>query len=342
VPGIAGVPCLTNENVFDLDRLPDHLLVLGGGPIGCELAQAFRRLGAKVTIVEMARLLPKDDPELVGVLRRALIDDGIALHEGCKVRDVEPSASGIALTIESMGGEDARGQGVGGQSVGGMGGTLRLEGSHLLVCAGRKPRVADLGLEAAGIAFSDKGVQVDAGLRTTNRRVYAAGDVVGGPQFTHLAAYHAGIVIRNALFRLPAKADISALPWVTYTDPEVAHVGFSEAEARKQGPIRLLRWPLAENDRAQGEHLEHGSIKLVTTPGGRILGADIVAPGAGEMIHFWTLAVKQRLKIGAVAGMIAPYPTLGEIGKRAAGNFFLPKLFSDRSRQLVRLLARLG
>jgi pyruvate/2-oxoglutarate dehydrogenase complex dihydrolipoamide dehydrogenase (E3) component len=326
-PDLAGVPYLTNENVFDLDRLPAHLLVLGGGPIGCELAQAFRRLGAKVTMVEMARLLPKDDPELVAVLRRALIEDGIALHEGRKVVRVEPSSAGIALTIE---GEN------------GGGGDRRLEGSHLLICAGRKPGVADLGLEAAGIAFSEKGVQVDARLRTTNRRVYAAGDVIGGPQFTHLAAYHAGIVIRNALFRLPAKADISALPWVTYTDPELAHVGLSEAAARAQGPVRLLRWPLAENDRAQGEHLEHGSIKIVTTPAGRILGADIVAPGAGEMIHFWTLAVKQRLKIGAVAGMIAPYPTLSEIGKRAAGNFFLPKLFSDRSRGLVRLLARLG
>jgi pyruvate/2-oxoglutarate dehydrogenase complex dihydrolipoamide dehydrogenase (E3) component len=324
VPGLADLPYLTNEIVFDLDRLPDHLLVMGGGPIGCELAQAFRRLGARVSLVEMANLLPKDDPELVAVLRRALIADGVALYEGHKVLGAAASGAGMALEIQ------------------GAQGSSRLEGSHLLVAAGRKPRVADLGLEAAGIAFSDKGVQVDASLRTTNRRAYAVGDVVGGPQFTHLAAYHAGIVIRNALFRLPAKVDLSALPWITYTDPELAHVGLSEAAARAQGPTRLLRWPLAENDRAQGEHLEHGSIKLVVTPGGRILGADIVAPGAGEMIHFWTLAVKQRLKIGAVAGMIAPYPTLSEIGKRAAGNFFLPTLFSDRSRRLVRLLARLG
>jgi pyruvate/2-oxoglutarate dehydrogenase complex dihydrolipoamide dehydrogenase (E3) component len=324
VPGLAGLPYLTNETVFDLESLPEHLLVMGGGPVGCELAQAFRRLGARVSLVEMASLLPKDDPELVALLRRALLKEGVELYEGHKVLAAEAAGAGIALTIEAAAGQ------------------RRLEGSHLLVAAGRLPRVADLGLEAAGIAHSPKGIEVNERLRTTNRRVFAAGDVVGGPQLTHLAAYHAGIVIRNALFRLPSEADLSALPWVTYTDPEVAHVGLSEAAARAQGPIRLLRWPLAENDRAQAEHLEHGAIKVVVTPGGRILGADIVAPGAGEMIHLWTLAVKERLKLGAVAGMIAPYPTLAEIGKRAATNFFIPKLFNDRSRRLVRLLMRLG
>jgi len=324
VPGLAGLPYLTNETIFDLESLPEHLLVMGGGPVGCELAQAFRRLGAQVSLVEMASLLPKDDPELVAPLRRALLKDGVELYEGHKVLAAEAGDGGIALTIEAAAGQ------------------RRLAGSHLLVAAGRQPRVADLGLEAAGIVHSPKGIEVDGRLRTTNRRVFAIGDVVGGPQFTHLAAYHAGIVIRNALFRLPSKADLSALPWVTYTDPEIAHVGLSEAAARARGPVRLLRWPLAENDRAQAEHLEHGAIKLVATPGGRILGADIVAPGAGEMIHLWTLAVKERLKLGAVAGMIAPYPTLTEIGKRATTNFFMPKLFNDRSRRLVRLLMRLG
>ena len=324
VDGLAGLPYLTNETVFDLESLPRHLLVMGGGPVGCELAPAFRRLGARVSLIEMARLLPKDDPELVALLRRALLKDGVELYEGHKVLAAEAAGAGIALTIEAAAGQ------------------RRLEGSHLLAAAGRQPRVADLGLEAAGIAHSPKGIEVDGRLRTTNRRVFATGDVVGGPQFTHLAAYHAGIVIRNALFRLPSKVDLSALPWVTYTDPELAHVGLSEAQARARGPIRLLRWPLAENDRAQAEHLEHGAVKLVATPGGRILGADIVAPGAGEMIHLWTLAVKERLKLGAVAGMIAPYPTLTEIGKRATTNFFIPKLFNDRSRRLVRLLMQLG
>ncbi len=324
VPGLADVPYLTNETIFDLDRLPAHLVILGGGPVGCEMAQAFRRLGAAVSLVEMASLLPKDDPELVEALRRALVEDGVALYEGHRAVRAEATAAGVALAIEAEGR------------------SRRLEGSHLLVAAGRQPRVEGLDLEAAGIAHSEKGVEVDSRLRTGNRRVYALGDAVGGPQFTHLASYHAGIVIRNALFRLPVRVDLSALPWVTYTDPELAHVGLSEAAAAARGPIRILRWPLAENDRAQAEHRTRGSIKIIATPAGRILGADIAAPGAGEMIHLWTLAVKQRLKVGAIAGMIAPYPTLSEIGKRAAGNFFLPRLFSDRSRRLVRLLARLG
>ena len=324
VAGLAEVPHFTNETIFDLDRLPEHLLVVGGGPIGCELAQAFRRLGARVSLVEMASLLPKDDPEPVEILRRALIEDGIELYERHKVAHAESLASGIALTIE------------------GERGTRRLDGSHLLVAAGRRARTEALGLEAAGIAHSAQGIAVDGRLRTSNRRVYAIGDVVGGPQFTHLAAYHAGIVIRNALFRLPARVDLSALPWVTYTEPELAHVGESEHMASKRGPTRILRWPLAENDRAQAEHQTRGFIKVVARPSGLIIGADIVAPGAGEMIHLWTLAIKERLKIGAVASMIAPYPTLSEIGKRAAGNFFLPRLFGDRSRQVVRLLGRLG
>jgi pyruvate/2-oxoglutarate dehydrogenase complex dihydrolipoamide dehydrogenase (E3) component len=324
VPGLGDLPYLTNETIFDIDRLPAHLLVMGGGPIGCELAQAFRRLGAQVSVVEMLEIMPKDDPELVAVVRQSLLDDGIALFERHKVVGASKSGSNLALEIEKDGMR------------------RRLEGSHLLVAAGRRPQVADLGLESAGIAHSDKGIQVDARLRTTNRRAYAVGDVVGGPQFTHLAAYHAGIVIRNALFRLPAKVDLSALPWVTFTDPELAHVGLSEVAARAQGPIRLLRWPLAENDRAQAEHLHRGFIKIVTNMRGRILGADIVGPSAGEMIHFWTLAVSQKLKIGAVAGMIAPYPTLAEIGKRAAGNYYLPKLFSERTKRLVRFLAQFG
>ena len=324
VPGLGDLPYLTNETIFDIDRLPAHLLVMGGGPIGCELAQAFRRLGAQVSVVEMLEIMPKDDPELVAVVRQSLLDDGIALFEQHKVVGASKSGANLALEIEKDGMR------------------RRLEGSHLLVAAGRRPQVADLGLESAGIAHSDKGIQVDARLRTTNRRAYAVGDVVGGPQFTHLAAYHAGIVIRNALFRLPARVDLSALPWVTFTNPELAHIGSSEAAARAQGPIRLLRWPLAENDRAQAEHLHRGFIKIVTNMRGRILGADIVGPSAGEMIHFWTLAVSQKLKIGAVAGMIAPYPTLAEIGKRAAGNYYLPKLFCERTKRLVRFLARFG
>lgn len=324
VPGLADVPYLTNETVFAVDRLPAHLLVLGGGPIGVELAQAFRRLGSEVSLVEMLGLLPKDDPEAVDVVRRALAGDGVALYEHHKVVSVGRTGAGLALEIE------------------GDAGRRQLAGTHLLVAAGRRPAVQGLGLEAAGVEYSPLGIRVDARLRTSNRKVYAIGDVAGGPQFTHLCSYQAGIVLRSALFRLPARQRLAALPWVTFTEPELAHVGLSEASARARGPIRILRWPYAENDRAHAEREGQGFIKVVTSARGRILGADIVGAHAGELIHLWTLAVSRGLGIGAVAGMIAPYPTLGEIGKRAAGNYFLPKLFSERTKRLVRFLARFG
>ncbi|MGH6929056.1 MAG: dihydrolipoyl dehydrogenase family protein, partial [Dongiaceae bacterium] len=248
IPGLDRVPYLTNETIFDLTERPRHLLVLGGGPIGCELAQAFRRLGASVSIVEMATLLPKDDPELVEIVRKRLRDDGVALHERTKVTGVEPSAGGVALRVESDG--DGK----------------LIEGSHLLVAAGRRANIADLDLAAAGIAHSTTGITVDSHLRTSNRRVYAIGDAVGGLQFTHLAGYHASIVIRNALFRWPARVDLRALPWVTYADPELAQVGLGEAAARAAGhDDRILSWSYAQNDRAQTERTTDGFVKAIVT-----------------------------------------------------------------------------
>ena len=325
VPGLDRVPYLTNETVFDLTERPPRLLVLGGGPIGCELAQAFRRLGSSVSIIEMATLLPKDDPELVDVIRRRLLDDGIALHERSKVVGVEPATGGLAVSIETDGT------------------TSRVTGSHLLVAAGRRANFADLDLAAAGVAHTPSAIAVDARLRTTNRRIYAIGDAIGGLQFTHLAGYHAGIVIRNALFRWPARVDQRALPSVTYSEPELAQVGLTEAAARAAGhDVQVLRSPFARNDRAQTEHATDGLVKAVVTRRGRILGAAIVGPHAGELIHPWVLAIANNLKIGALATMIAPYPTLGEAGKRAAGNFYAPKLFNTRTRALVRFLRWFG
>jgi pyruvate/2-oxoglutarate dehydrogenase complex dihydrolipoamide dehydrogenase (E3) component len=325
LPGIDRVPYLTNETVFDLTEPPRHLLVVGGGPIGCELAQAFGRLGAAVSLVEMATLLPSDDPELVEVVRRRLRADGIAVHERTKVAGVEPTAAGVALLTQ------------------GGGSGARIEGSHLLVAAGRRPNLAALDLTAAGIAHTPRAIAVDARLRTTNRRAYAIGDAVGGLQFTHLGAYHAGIVIRNALFRWPARVDLRALPWVTYTEPELAQVGLSEASALAAGhAVQVLRWPFAENDRAQAERATDGLVKAIVTPRGRILGASIVGAHAGELIQPWVLAIANKLGIGALATMIAPYPTRGEASKRAAGSFYAPKLFNSRTRALVRFLRRFG
>ena len=328
IPPIAGledIDVLTNETIFALTERPDHLIVVGGGPIGCELGQAFRHLGSKVTLVEMAAILPNDDPELVDLLRQRLRADGIDLREGTRVLSAAGHHGGIRLRVAVNGQEEV------------------IEGSRLLLAAGRRPVVNGLDLETAGIAYDGKGIKVDSRLRTTNRKIYAAGDVTGGPQFTHVAGFHAGIVIRNALFRLPARTTGAAVPWVTYCDPELAHVGLTEAAARAtHAKLRILRWSFAENDRAQTERRLDGLVKVVTTPRGRILGASILGAQAGELIQPWVLAIANRLKIGAMAGMIAPYPTLGEASKRAAASFFVPKLFSDRTKALVRLLARFG
>lgn len=319
IPGLDAVPCLTNETIFDNREQPEHLLIIGGGPIGLEMAQAHRRLGSRVTVLEAFRAFGKDDPELTAIALRRIRADGVDIRENVKIEAVEP---GPVIVLE--GGE-------------------RIEGSHLLVAAGRKANVERLNLDAAGIEHSGKGIQVDARLRSTNRRVYAIGDVAGGLQFTHVAGYHAGIVIRNMLFRLPAKAKTDAVPWVTYTDPELAWVGAQEEQAREaNGEINILRWPFAENDRASAERLGSGFVKVITTKKGRILGAGIVGAHAGELIGLWALAVSKGLKIGDIAGTILPYPTLGEVSKRAAGQYFTPKLFTGRTRRIVQFLAKFG
>jgi len=335
IPGLEGVPYLTNETVFGLSELPRHLIVIGGGPIGCELGQAFCRLGARVTLLEQARILPQDDPELADILRDRLRADGLDIREGARVTMVEALETGaggqvgVSVTVESGGSAEPI--------------TERIEGSTLLMAAGRRPVVEDLGLEAAGIAYGHRGVEVDARLRTTNPKVFAAGDVVGGYQFTHMASHHAVVVIKNALFRLPAKVETRAVPWVTYTDPELAQVGLTEAQARqKHGAIRVLRWPFSENDRARAERSTEGLVKVIASPRGRILGASILGAQAGELIQPWTLAIAQGIKLSAMAGIIAPYPTRGEAGKRAAGGFFADKISSRWTQGLVRLLLRFG
>jgi len=311
IPGLAETPHLTNETLFGLRELPRHLAVIGGGPIGLEMAQAFRRLGSQVTVLERTTILPKDEPEAVAVLRAALAAEGVRIIEGAAITRVDPGC--IALAD----------------------GTL--EPSHILVAAGRQAVVDGLGLDAAGIAFTPQGITVDAALRTTNPRAFAIGDCAGGPQFTHIAGAHAGVVIRRALFGLPAKMDYRALPWVTYTDPELAHAGLTEAQA--PGCKTLLQ-PFSGNDRAQAEGVSEGLIKLVLSPRGVILGATIIGPGAGEMISLWGLAIQQRMKIGAIAEVTFPYPTLAEIGRRAAGAWFTPALFGAKTRFFVSLTQR--
>jgi pyruvate/2-oxoglutarate dehydrogenase complex dihydrolipoamide dehydrogenase (E3) component len=290
-----------------------------------EMAQAHRRLGAEVTVIEAATLLSKDDPDLSHVVIERLRAEGVQFRVGAKVSGVTGSSKGIAVTYEIAGTNET------------------IEGSHLLVAVGRTPSIADLNLEAAGVTYSNRGITVDSRLRTSNKRIYAIGDAAGGLQFTHVAGYHAGIVIRNALFRVPARADKAVVPWVTYTDPELAHVGLTEHQARQQHRnVHVLTWKLEENDRAQAERRTEGLIKVVLGKRGKVLGATIVAPHAGDLIQSWILIIGRQLPLSAVANMIVPYPTLGEISKRAAGSYFSPTLFSPRVRLLVSLLRKFG
>jgi pyruvate/2-oxoglutarate dehydrogenase complex dihydrolipoamide dehydrogenase (E3) component len=323
IDGLDGVPYWTNDSLFGLAERPDHLLVLGGGPIGLEMADAFSGLGCKVTVVEAERIAAKEDPELAAGLCHALAPRGVAFREGVKVIGVAP---GPALLL--------------------AGGT-RFEGSHLLVAVGRTPNLAALDLPAGNIAAGPVGIATDRGLRSvTNKRVFAVGDIadpagIGPRAFTHVGSYHASIIIRRILFHLPARVDYAALPRVTYTDPELAQTGLTEAQAGAAGlPVRILRWPLAENDRAIAERDTSGLVKLIVSRN-RVVGAGILAPHAGEMISQWTLAIAQRTKLSALAGLIVPYPTRSEAAKRAVGSFFAPRLFSERTKTLVRLLSRL-
>ena len=325
IPGIESVPYFTNETIFSNDSPPKHLLIVGAGAVGIELAQAYRRLGAAVTVIEAAKPMPRDDAELVGTLLQCLAAEGVAIHQQTQIKRVEPNGAGIALTVEQGGRES------------------RIDGSHLLVATGRKPRTGDLDLDRAGIRYGGAGIEVDRRLRTSARGVYAIGDVIAGPRFTHAASYQAGIVIRNALFHLPAKADYSALPWVTYTDPELAQIGLTEGEARARHgqDVAVSRFDFAENDRAQAERETVGAAKIVSRRNGRILGASILGAHAGELAHMWVLAIQQGLKLRDIAGIIAPYPTFGEVSKMAAAEFYKPKLFGRWTRAAVRLLSRL-
>jgi len=326
IPGLDSVPYFTNETIFDNRERLHHLIVIGGGPIGMEMSQAHRRLGSNVTVLEGSKALGRDDPELSKVVLEQLTAEGIDLRQGTKVERVEGGLGRVLAHVDS-----------GGQK-------YVVEGTHLLVAVGRKVNVSDLGLEAAGIRYDKRGIKVNKGLRTSNRRVYAIGDVAGQHQFTHVANYHAGIVIRRALFRLPAKVNPNIIPWTTYTDPELANVGMSEETARKAtgDKINVLRWPYMENDRAQAERETIGHVKVITDKSGVILGATIVGAKAGELISMWSLAISQKLKIKAMTEWISPYPTLNEVNKRAAYRYYATAPSSPTLRKIIGFLAKFG
>ncbi|MDA5556455.1 dihydrolipoyl dehydrogenase family protein [Shimia sp. MMG029] len=309
IPGLEDVPYLTNETLFDLTETPEHLLIIGGGPIGMEMAQAHQRLGIQVTVIEGAKALGRDDPEMAAIVLDNLRAEGVEIAEDALAKQISGQAG--AITVETQDGRS-------------------FTGSHLLVAVGRKANVDRLNLAAAGIETTKTGIKVDASLKTTNRKVYAIGDVAGGAQFTHVAGYHAGVIIRSALFGLPAKARTDHIPYATYTEPELAQIGPTEAEARALygDKLTVARFEIDHNDRLIAERKAKGLIKAMVVKG-RPVGVSIAGPQAGELINLWALVIANKLKMSAVAGMVSPYPTVGEINKRVAGAYFSPQLFDN-------------
>ncbi len=325
LPGFDKVPFFTNETTFENTARIEHLIVIGGGPVGMELAQAYSRLGSKVTVLEGLKALGGEDPELAAVAIKALRAEGVDIREGAMVSSVDGVGGDVRVRARTASGDET------------------IAGSHLLVAAGRRPNIADLGLDAAHILYNQHGIIVGGGLMTSNSRVFAIGDCVQGPRFTHVADYHAGIVIRRALFRLPATVKPDIIPRVAFTSPELACVGLTEAQARgRHYAIEVLRWPYSENDRAQVERTTSGFVKVIVDKKGRILGAGIAGAGAGELIQMWALAVSRKVKIKAMTDWISPYPTLSEVNKRAAFRYYAAAASNRVVRKLVDVLANLG
>ncbi|MEM6538034.1 MAG: FAD-dependent oxidoreductase [Pseudomonadota bacterium] len=323
VPPIDGLDSIhfdTNETIFSHKVAPKHLLVIGGGPIGIEMAQAHRRLGADVTLVEADQILPREDREAADVVKEALLKEGVKILEGVYAEKVENDGEGLIKATLSD------------KSV--------IVGDRLLVAVGRRVDVSSLNLEAAGVDVENGRPKVDKTLKTTNPRVYLAGDVAGGKQFTHVAGDDASRLVRTILFKMPSPKRDELAPHVTYCDPEIASVGLTEDEAKAAyGTIKTARWSFDENDRAQAEGRTEGFLKAITKPNGKIVGAVIVGKNAGDQILIWAAAMANGWKISSFTSMIAPYPTRSEITKRTAGAFYTPTLFSDRTRFLIKALS---
>lgn len=325
IPGLAEVDYMTPESAFDITRKPAHLLVLGAGSYALELAQTYSRLGVDTTIIDSNTALPDEDPELATVVVDRLRAEGVRIRDRVTISGIVRRRGGIRLTVVEDGTE------------------IPIDGSHLLVIAGRSPDVADLGLSAAGIAYDNQGVTVDGLMRTTNRRVYAIGDVVAGPAAVARGDRQAELVLRSILYRLPKRGFSADVPTVTYTDPGLARIGISESEARRRNDkVRVLRFPFVENDLAQIEHMPAGFIKVIVSRRGRVLGVSIVGRNAGELIALWSLAVANRLNIRAVAEMVTPYPSRSAISKSVAESFDGAGLTRRLRRRIIEFLRKFG
>ncbi|MGB0935628.1 MAG: dihydrolipoyl dehydrogenase family protein [Alphaproteobacteria bacterium] len=320
IPGLQDIPYFTNETIFENKKKIDHLLVIGGGPIGLEMAQAHRRLGCDVTVIEGLHIFLHDDPEAAEVVRQQMEADGVKFIEGHFVDNLSMTKDGKITAVA---------------------GPNKIDGSHVLVAAGRLPNIEGLDLEAAGVKY-DRAIDVNDCMQTSNKNIYAIGDVIGQHQFTHMANYHAGIALKNIIFRVPFKASYHAVPWVTYTEPELAQVGLNESNAQKKlgETLRVLKFDYDDNDRAHTEDKPNGFIKIMADKKGYVHGATIVGRNAGELLLPWSLMIQNRLKLKDLAQLVVAYPTLSEISKRVAGSFYTDFVFGPIMNKIVKLLMR--
>ena len=321
VPGLNDVPFLTNESIFDIDELPRHLAIMGGGPIGMEMAQSFRRLGSQVTVIERMRPFPRDDADAAALVIQALEHEGVVIRPKTMVTSVARDGDDIVLTTDI--GEPVR-------------------ASHLLVSVGRVPNTEGLGLEAAGVKVGRDGIIVDARRRTTNKRIFAVGDCREGPRFTHSSGYDGSIATTNIALGLPSKADWSALPWVTYSDPELAQVGLTEAAAREKfgDKVNVTRENFSHNDRAIAEGETEGFLKIVRV-GTKLVGATVVGRHAGDLLLPWAQIIMGKASVFALGSAILAYPNRSDISKAAAFQAYQPTVFSKWTKRWARFVSSL-
>ncbi|MFC1867537.1 dihydrolipoyl dehydrogenase family protein [Thermodesulfobacteriota bacterium] len=315
IEGLDKTPHITNKEIFSLDHLPKSLIILGAGPIATEMAQAFCRLGSNVTVVQRSgQILSKEDKDMADEVMKVMSSEGVNFHLNVSVLSTRDLGDEKEVTIKDKDGK-----------------IILLKAEMILIAMGRKPNLEGLGLEGIGVEFSGRGVNVDNRLRTNLKHIYAAGDVTGQYQFTHAAGYEGGIVISNAIFHLPRKADYTFLPWCTYSEPELASIGMNEKRATEAG-IEHTMWieEFKDNDRSLAEGEKVGKIKMILDAKEKPLGIQILGPHGGELISEWVAMLNGKVKLSTLASAIHPYPTLGEINKRVAGTFFSPKIFSEK------------
>ncbi len=315
IKGLDITPYLTNREIFQFDHLPKSMIILGGGPIGSEMSQAFCRLGTKVAVVNRGpQILAKEDPDLADAVQEVLSSEGVEFYLDSTIEEVGDLGGEIEVKIKTR-----------------QGSMISLKAEKILVALGRGANTEDLGLEGLGIRFDRRGINVDHRLRTNLKHIYAAGDVNGGFQFTHAAGYEGGIVVSNAVFRLPRKVDYTFLPWCTYTDPPLGSIGMNEKSARQAGiDYKVWTEEFKDNDRSLAEGETVGKIKMILDDKEKPIGVQILGPHAEDLLSEWVAILNGKVKLSTLAAAIHPYPTMGEINKKVAGSYFSPKIFSEK------------